>query len=127
MAKGFEALGITGRSAVFQLLTSILQNDTEAALKHVQGLYRDGRDLKLFGQEFLEAVRDVLVYKLVGASGFPDWGDAEREQVASLIAAEPVHAANVAIRAEADGAFECKCDLVNDGTKKATAELRLAF
>lgn len=79
-----QALGITGRSAIFRLLAAILKKETEAALQQVQAVYHDGRDLKLFGQEFLEAIRDVLIYKLLGPAGFPDWGDTEREQVAAL-------------------------------------------
>jgi len=81
-----SALGITGRTAVFHMLQAVLQRDTVAALKFVQELYKEGQDLKLFGQEFLEAIRDVLIHKLLGDDGFPDWGESEIKRLSELSA-----------------------------------------
>lgn len=81
-----SSLGISGRHAVFQLLENILASSTEEALSLVQKLYNDGQDLKQFGLELMEAIRDVLMYKVLGDASFADWGEAERNSLDQLAA-----------------------------------------
>ncbi len=88
-----QALGIRGRQAVLQLLEQIIARDSEAALQFVAELYNEGQDLKQLSQEFMEAMRDVLVYKVTGDKGFPDTSQQEREAVAAL--AEQCQAADI--------------------------------
>ncbi len=79
-----QALGIRGRSALLKLLELCLNRNTETALRYINELYHEGLDLKQFGQEFLEVIRDVLIYKVLGADGFKDWSEAEHSFVAPL-------------------------------------------
>jgi len=81
-----QVLGVTGRAVVMQLVQQVLERDTAAALKRVQELFEEGIDLKQFGQEFLEAIRDLLYFKIVGKDGCADWSQSEIESVAAIAA-----------------------------------------
>ncbi len=78
------ALGITGRSAVLKLLELCLQRESNEALQFVNQLYRDGQDVKQLCEEFMESIRDLLVFKITGAECFPDWSQGERDAIAPL-------------------------------------------
>lgn len=79
-----KALGISGRSAVLELLEQCMGRQTSEALQFISSLYNEGHDIKQFGQDFMEAIRDVLVYKVTGDKGFPDWSQGERDAVRTL-------------------------------------------
>ncbi len=79
-----QALGISGRNAVLQLLDHVITRNTEGALQFVNDLYNEGQDIKQFGQDLMEAIRDVLVFKVTGDKGFSDWSQGEKDAVQQL-------------------------------------------
>jgi DNA polymerase III subunit gamma/tau len=59
-----EALGITGTQTVFELLTLIIERDTEKTLQKVQDIYEGGHDLLQLTIDLIEATRDALYFKV---------------------------------------------------------------
>lgn len=79
-----KALGISGRDAVLRLLEHAIEKQTSEALQFVDSLYHEGYDIKQFCSAFMEAIRDVLLYKVMGNKGFVDLSQGERDAIRSL-------------------------------------------
>lgn len=86
MEQASQVLGLSGRTAVFGLLESILQGESHNAIDHIQKIYEQGSDLKHFGGELLEAIHDVLMFQEVGSEFFEESDDDELERLKQLAA-----------------------------------------
>ncbi|MCL2820692.1 MAG: DNA polymerase III subunit gamma/tau [Oscillospiraceae bacterium] len=59
-----ETLGLAGQSEILNLMRQILSCDIISALKTLDDLYNDGRDMASLLNELTSLMRDILVYKL---------------------------------------------------------------
>lgn len=64
-----DILGLTGNRRTEVLLDCIAREDTAAALKELDTLYRDGKDMSALLGEISTLVRDLLICKSAGREG----------------------------------------------------------
>ena len=82
-----EILGFIDRSILYDVLRCALQGDAAGALESLRKVNSFGYDTRTFAAQLLEAVRNVLVTKLVAdASGLMDLPDQELSQLRELAA-----------------------------------------
>ncbi|MBX3033812.1 MAG: DNA polymerase III subunit gamma/tau [Bdellovibrionaceae bacterium] len=60
-------LGLTDRSLLFEVLNNLLARDTHGMLKVIEKFASTGSEPRLFANELLETVRNLLVIKISGA------------------------------------------------------------
>jgi len=72
-----EALGLMGRSVLYELSEAIIGKDTKACLNIVEKIYKFGYDFKRGCSDFLEHIRDLTVIKATGDTSLLDLPDSE--------------------------------------------------
>ena len=61
-----EALGSVSQEVLFSFLDALSRSDSAEALKHINTLMRQGRDVQVFLRDFSAHLRQVLAVKLTG-------------------------------------------------------------
>lgn len=76
-------LGMTSSAEVAALIEALLEGDTAAALRAVNGVADQGADLRQFTRDLVERLRSLLLLLAAGDHALADIGDDEREMMAS--------------------------------------------
>lgn len=79
-------LGLTDRGLLFETLNNLVARDTHGMLKVLEGLGQSGLEPRLFVNEMLETLRNVLVIRISGAemNGILDLPDSEMKFLAEI-------------------------------------------
>lgn len=64
--KTIDMLGLTDRALVMNTLSGLVARDSKAILEVIEKLFRGGFDAKIFCQEILEELRNLLMVKMAG-------------------------------------------------------------
>ena len=72
-----EALGLMGRSVLYELSEAIIGKDSKACLNIVEKVYKFGYDFKRGCSDLLEHIRDLTVIKATGDTSLLDLPDSE--------------------------------------------------
>ncbi len=72
-----EALGLMGRSVLYELSEAIIGKDSKACLNIVEKVYKFGYDFKRGCSDLLEHIRDLTVIKATGDASLLDLPDSE--------------------------------------------------
>jgi DNA polymerase III subunit gamma/tau len=92
--KVVEVLGLTERALLNEALTGLVNRDRGAILKLVEKIIQSGADAKIFAQDLLEQIRNLMVVKLDALSALMDLPDneiAELKQLGKDLSSEDVH------------------------------------
>ncbi|HBG45773.1 MAG TPA: DNA polymerase III subunit gamma/tau [Deltaproteobacteria bacterium] len=81
-----EALGLLGRSVLYELSEAIIGKDARACLNIVEKVYNFGYDFKRGCSDLLEHIRDLSVLKATGDSSLLDLPDSEIERLCEISA-----------------------------------------
>lgn len=72
-----EALGLMGRSVLYELSEAIIGKDARACLNIVEKVYKFGYDFKRGCSDLLEHIRDLTILKATGDASLLDLPDSE--------------------------------------------------
>ncbi len=77
-----EAVGISGRGSMLQVVEAILDKDYDALFGQIAEVVRSSKDIAVFWQDLIALYRDMLVIKTTkGASAYLDLTDHETAQL----------------------------------------------
>ncbi len=62
------AVGISGREYVFDILSSVMSNDTAKAINSINELYSMSKDLQKLCEELISQTRNAMIIKTVGSA-----------------------------------------------------------
>lgn len=94
LEKVVEVLGLTERTLLNDALKGLVGRDRAGILKLVEKIIQSGTDAKVFAQDLLEQIRNLMVVKMDAASALMDLPENEIEELKTLgkeLSSEDVH------------------------------------
>ncbi|OQW51114.1 MAG: hypothetical protein A4S09_10450 [Proteobacteria bacterium SG_bin7] len=94
LEKVVEVLGLTERTLLNDALRGLVSRDRGAILKLVEKIIQSGADAKVFAQDLLEQIRNLLVVKMEAVSALMDLPENEVEELKELgknLSSEDIH------------------------------------
>lgn len=94
LEKVVEVLGLTERALLNDALKGLVNRDRSAVLKLVERIVQSGADAKIFAQDLLEQIRNLMVVKMNASSALMDLPENEIEELKELgksLSSEDIH------------------------------------
>ncbi len=92
--KVVEVLGLTERTLLNDALNALVARDRAGVLKLVEKIVQSGADAKVFAQDLLEQIRNLLVVKMDGGAAVMDLPEAEVQELKTIgkdLSPEDIH------------------------------------
>lgn len=81
-----EVLGLTDKVVVFDVMMALVDENIETLLEKADGLFNKGADLKLFSEELLRLIRDLIVMSESKSGRFVDQSNTDLEHMKNILA-----------------------------------------